>query len=62
MPRGDVMPIVNIKRFSDIARSPRVMQVESMFDVPPSKRSELTWEASLPIEERDWNIGLIVGL
>jgi energy-coupling factor transporter ATP-binding protein EcfA2 len=32
-----------------------------MFDVPPAERSEQRWRVRLPIEERDWNIGLIVG-
>jgi hypothetical protein len=32
-----------------------------MFDVPSAERSELRWEATLPLEERDWQIGLIVG-
>jgi hypothetical protein len=32
-----------------------------MFDVPPAERSEVCWEATLPLEERDWRIGLIVG-
>lgn len=35
--------------------------MEGMFDVPPSKRSELAWEVELLIEGKDWNIGLIVG-
>src|SRR5262245_21209722 len=32
-----------------------------MFDVPPTERSERRWEATVPLEERDWQIGLIVG-
>jgi GNAT superfamily N-acetyltransferase len=32
-----------------------------LFDLPVSARSERRWEAALPIEERDWRIGLIVG-
>jgi GNAT superfamily N-acetyltransferase len=46
---------------SDIHRSARVMQAEGIFDIPPSKRTELCWEVNLPLEERDWNIGLIEG-
>ena len=42
-------------------RSPRVMQLEGMFDVPPSERSEVRWRVSLPLEEKPWQIGLIVG-
>jgi ABC-type glutathione transport system ATPase component len=32
-----------------------------MFDVPPSEMSGQKWECSLPVEEKPWNIGLIVG-
>jgi hypothetical protein len=55
------MPKVHCTRSSDIVRTPRVRQLEGMFDVPPSARSELRWDVELPLEERDWQIGLIVG-
>jgi len=38
-----------------------VKQLEGLFDVPPSKRSEETWTVNLPIDEKPWNVGLIVG-
>lgn len=50
-----------IERSTTIARSPRVTQLEGIFDVPPAKRSQLTWDVSLPLEAKPWNIGLIVG-
>jgi ABC-type ATPase involved in cell division len=46
---------------SDIERTPRVAQVESMFDVPPSKQATRRWDVEIPLEDEDWNIGLIVG-
>lgn len=46
---------------SNIAQTARVVQLLGMFDIPPSKRSEISWDADLPIEEKDWNVGLIVG-
>ena len=52
---------VQCTRSVDIIRTPRVRQLEGMFDVPPAKRSEMQWEAELPLEEQDWQIGLIVG-
>jgi hypothetical protein len=55
------MPRVDCLRSVPIERSPRVRQLEGMFDVPPAERSERRWQVSLPIEERDWNVGLIVG-
>src|SRR6266436_7450129 len=44
-----------------IARSPRVAQVEGLFDIPPTKNVHLDWDVRLPLEEKPWNIGLIVG-
>lgn len=44
-----------------IMRSPRVQQVEGIFDVPVAKKSSLIWDVNLPIEDRPWNIGLICG-
>jgi ABC-type nitrate/sulfonate/bicarbonate transport system ATPase subunit len=37
------------------------MQLEGLFAVPPSQRTELSWQVELPIDERAWSIGLIVG-
>jgi ABC-type thiamine transport system ATPase subunit len=36
------------------------MQMEGMFDVPPSQRSAETWTVNLALPEQ-WNVGLIVG-
>ncbi|HET6327809.1 MAG TPA: GNAT family N-acetyltransferase [Planctomycetaceae bacterium] len=55
------MPTVDCLRSVPIERTPRVKQLEGLFDVPPAARSERRWRVSLPIEERDWNVGLIVG-
>lgn len=55
------MPRLSIVRSSKVHRSPRVKQVEGLFDVAPTEKSELSWEVNLPVEDRDWNIGLIVG-
>lgn len=55
------MPSARIVRESAIIRSPRVMQLEGMFDVPPSEQSREEWEVELPLDEQEWNVGLIVG-
>jgi len=55
------MPSGRILKTTPIIRTARVLQLEGLFDVPPAERSEQTWDASLPIEERPWSIGLIVG-
>lgn len=54
------MQSVTIVRESAITRTPRVMQLEGLFDVPPSKRSAETWDVKLDLPDQ-WNVGLIVG-
>src|SRR5262249_55142513 len=44
-----------------IIRTARVAQVEGLFDIPPSQKSQVEWDAQLPLEEKPWHIGLIVG-
>ena len=44
-----------------VSRSPRVLQLESLFDVPPTERATREWQAVFPLHERPWHIGLIVG-
>lgn len=41
-------------------RTPRVKQLEALFDAPDEKLSR-TWKLALPLDEQDWSIGLIVG-
>jgi GNAT superfamily N-acetyltransferase len=52
---------MRITRTVSIYESGRVLQMRGMFDVPPSAESRLEWDVSLPLSEREWNIGLIVG-
>jgi ABC-type ATPase involved in cell division/GNAT superfamily N-acetyltransferase len=51
----------NIVNKSEIKRTPRVMQIESIFEVAPNPVSEVTYSVNLPLQEKGWNIGLIVG-
>jgi len=46
---------------SAVQRTPRVLQMEGLFAVPPSARVDLAWDVALPLEEKPWAIGLIVG-
>ncbi|MSR59522.1 MAG: ABC transporter ATP-binding protein [Planctomycetaceae bacterium] len=55
------MPRIDCLRSSAVVRTPRVMQLEGLFDLPPDERSGRAWSVDLPLEERDWQIGLIVG-
>lgn len=54
------MPRVNILRQCDIVRTPRLMQMEGIFDVAPSQRSAEQWTVDLDLPA-EWNVGLIVG-
>lgn len=55
------MPRVDLELAVDVERTARVAQVEGMFDVPEAKRQTVSFHFDVPIEERDWQIGLIVG-
>jgi len=44
-----------------IDETPRVLQVRGIFDLEPATSQRLTWDVRLPLEERSWNLGLIVG-
>lgn len=54
------MQSLNIIKEVEIKRTPRLMQCEGLFDIPPSKRSREEWTVNLALPDR-WNIGLIVG-
>ena len=54
------MPSVNIVRQTDIVESFRVQQIRGMFDYN-NKTIKHEWQSNLPIEGKEWSIGLIVG-
>lgn len=54
------MPRTVIVRNTDITQTARVLQMEGMFDVPPSQKSSEQWEVNFELPN-DWNVGLIVG-
>jgi ABC-type ATPase involved in cell division/GNAT superfamily N-acetyltransferase len=55
------MPTLTISVSAPIQRTARVQQVEGLFDLVPSRQAALHWDVSLPLEERPWQVGLIVG-
>lgn len=55
------MPKFNILKKTEVEKTGRVLQLSGLFDIPPSERSENAWNIDLPIENDDWQIGLIVG-
>jgi len=52
---------LNISVETKVSSSIRAQQASAMFDVPPNEKCSLNWSGDFPIEERSWNVGLIVG-
>jgi ABC-type transport system involved in cytochrome c biogenesis ATPase subunit len=46
---------------SELRSTARVKQLSGMFDVPPRDKLRHEWHGELPIDERPWQVGLIVG-
>lgn len=55
------MPFFDLLRKTEIEQSPRVSQLEGIFDVQPSGTQETSWRVETPDRDEDWKIGLIVG-
>lgn len=55
------MPTLDVVIRSPISTTVRARQVQAMFDVPPADEQTLTWQGTVPYDERPWNVGLIVG-
>lgn len=50
-----------VTRQVEVVRTPRIMQLEGLFDLPEQKYSAKSWSVDVPLDERPWNVGLIVG-
>jgi ABC-type ATPase involved in cell division/GNAT superfamily N-acetyltransferase len=62
MPGEDrMMSPAHIVVESTVVETARVLQVRGIFDLPPEKTSRLEWTVRLPLQEKDWHIGLVVG-
>lgn len=55
------MPRCRVVNETSIDRTPRLMQVEGMFDLSPDASRRHSFEAELPEDTENWRIGLIVG-
>lgn len=55
------MPRTHIVREIDTPQSFRVSAVASMFDVTLREKTRHEWTVNLPLDEKPWQIGLIVG-
>jgi ABC-type transport system involved in cytochrome c biogenesis ATPase subunit len=51
----------NIVVESPVVETPRVQQVRGLFDLPEERISRQSWQVALPLHERPWHIGLVVG-
>jgi GNAT superfamily N-acetyltransferase len=45
----------------EASSSARARQLESLFDIPRAQHQAQRWRFDAPYEERDWNVGLLVG-
>ncbi len=52
---------IDVNVSTQLKLTTRMRQVSSMFDAPIEKKAMRRWLGDVPIEERDWRIGLIVG-
>lgn len=50
-----------ITTHTTLVASPRLRQLEGLFDMPPGETSAKQWEVNLPLEDRPWHVGLVVG-
>lgn len=55
------MPRVKHVKSLDYKPTFRTEKVASMFDVPVGEKLEREWDTTIPTEEMDWSVGLIVG-
>lgn len=55
------MPTIDVVVQSETDLTVRARQVCGMFDCPPQKKQSIRWQAEIPIEDREWSVGLIVG-
>lgn len=55
------MPRVDLVVESKIKKTSRGSQLEGMFDVPCADISRMEWHSDIPIDEKEWSVGLIVG-
>ena len=55
------MAAVDVVVESPVPETPRVRQLEGMFDVPRAAISRLEWHGELDLDVQPWQVGLVVG-
>jgi energy-coupling factor transporter ATP-binding protein EcfA2 len=53
--------IIDVDVATDVSHSIRAQQLSAAFDVPPQERHHLHWRIDAPLEDKPWNVGLLVG-
>lgn len=52
---------IHLEVSAPVVTTARVQQLSGLFDVPLTDRQTLTWDVDLPVDERPWQVGLVVG-
>jgi ABC-type iron transport system FetAB ATPase subunit len=55
------MPSIDVVVSTQVSNSARVKQLSGMFDVPLSEKLKKEWKIDVPLDDKSWNVGLIVG-
>ena len=55
------MPTLDVVVRTPSSQSFRARQIEALYDVPRRAEQEMEWRGTVPLEDRPWNVGLIVG-
>lgn len=55
------MPKFHHRVETPFSQSFRTQKIQGMFDIPPTEMLSKEWDVDLPIEDKEWEIGLIVG-
>lgn len=55
------MTTIDLEVASNLVATPRVKQLSGMFDVPLADKLTHRWQGDIPLEQKPWQLGLIVG-
>lgn len=55
------MPEMRVEVSSPVRGSSRLAQISSLMDVTVEEKATNSWDVHLPVEDRDWAVGLVVG-
>lgn len=55
------MPTLDVVVTTPSSQSFRARQIEALYDVPRRTEQTMEWRGHIPLEDKPWNVGLIVG-